>query len=350
MAHIDNHSPFPAELFSFPDLQGQEVLVLVVSVTFDASHGELTPADKQSPIQVADRHFGKPELTSVRREAEVAVEKPFVDVIVNGSAHAPNDRPKERVVVELQVADIHKRLSVTGDRYRGPLGIVTPPEHFVTMPIVYERAYGGTSAEGDKSYACFRSNPVGVGFRNLRSRLPDVATDLPNIENLGRDQETVAGFGAVSRGWSPRLEYAGTYDREWKENQWPLLPHDFDVRHYQAAPADQQSVQIVGGEPVRLVNLTPEGVWDFFLPQVHLPAKLIFDNHAEEALPRLDTIVIEPDERRVYVSLRLKIPVQRNLHLREVSVGDVPNGYVLARVKRKIFLDFGRSHRARVSR
>jgi hypothetical protein len=344
VTHIDNHSPFPVELFSFPDQQGQEALVLVIAATFDGSSGELEPAAKQSPVQAADEHFGEPALTSVRREADVAVEKPFVDIIINGSAYAPNGRPVPQVVVELHVSDIHKHLVVSGDRCRGPLGIVSPAEPFVTMPIIYERAFGGSSGDEveGKKYVHFRYNPVGLGFRNLRSRLPEITTEVPNVEYAtGARADVPAGFGVISRGWSPRLEYAGTYDQQWLEHQWPLLPHDFDVRHYQAAPADQQSGQICGGEPVRLVGLTPEGTWDFSLPELIVPASLIFDGYVEEARPKLDTIVINAAARTVHMSLRLRISLARvGKQLREICLGELSGGYISAKAKRKKYIDF----------
>jgi hypothetical protein len=347
MVHVNNHSPFPAELFSFPDQDGQEMLVLVVSATFEGCQSDLKPADKQAPVQVADEHFGKPEITSVRREADVAVTKSLVDLVVNGTAYAPDGRPAQRVAVELQVADIQKRLFVYGDRFHTPLGTLTPAEPFVTMPIVYERAFGGSSAEGDdRKYIRFRGNPVGLGFRSLHSRVPGITTHAPNIEDAnGTSHEVPAGFGFVSRGWSPRLEYAGTYDQGWIDTQWPLPPNDFDVRHYQGAPADQQSEQISGGERIRLVNLTPDGVWEFLLPQIDLQSRLIFADHSKDVFPKLDTVVIEPDTRRIYMSLRLKIPLLRNVHLREVCIGEVSGGYVLSRVRRKAFFDFGRTRR-----
>jgi len=42
-----------------------------------------------------------------------------------------------------------------------------------------------------------------------------------------------------------------------------LAAGGFDPRFEQAAPADQQSRVIQGGEEVRLVNLTPDGECDF---------------------------------------------------------------------------------------
>ncbi|HAQ24498.1 MAG TPA: hypothetical protein DCQ80_00760 [Pseudomonas sp.] len=49
-----------------------------------------------------------------------------------------------------------------------------------------------------------------------------------------------AGFGIRGRAWAPRLQTAGTYDRQWLDARWPLLPRDFDFAYWNGAPEDQQ--------------------------------------------------------------------------------------------------------------
>src|SRR5688572_2246977 len=170
MAQITNHTPFSTEILVFPDASGQEISLLVISACFTKdSNGLLVPAKTQRPVQVANEHFGDPASTSVRHEADVALCKPFVDVIINGSAYAPGGEPARSVVVELHVADIHKKLRVKGDRRRmwALLGAMSRPRPFLKMPIIYERAYGGTDARSSdpKRHKVHRGNPVGVGFR-----------------------------------------------------------------------------------------------------------------------------------------------------------------------------------------
>jgi len=69
-------------------------------------------------------------------------------------------------------------------------------------------------------------------------------------------------FGPISRIQSPRKEYAGTYDRAWFEQRFPLLPLDFDPRHNQAAPPDQVTPRhLIGDEHLWIRNLyRPEEV------------------------------------------------------------------------------------------
>ncbi|KXU83313.1 hypothetical protein CI15_29925 [Paraburkholderia monticola] len=348
MVSINNRSPFAAELFSFPDLDGQEVLLFVLAATFVCDREQrMIVVSPQPPVRVADEHYGDPTCTSVRFEADVALEKQNVDVIVNGTAYSPGGRPVSSVPVELQVGDIHKLLVVYGDRMRRLGGRPSKPEPFIQMPITYERAYGGYDRhDADPArHRLYPQNPVGLGFRNVRASDPSIATEFPNIEfadgPVGPEFGIPAGFGTCGRGWSPRLQLAGTYDEKWLAQQWPLLPKDFQSLHYQAAPVDQQSRQIVGGEDVLLRNMLPQGDWHLKLPRVNVPVRLFFSDHVERPVLRVDTVILEPDDRKVMLSHRLRIPVRRDRPaLKEIVIGDMSGGWLRAYPLGKQYLDF----------
>ena len=251
------------------------------------------------------------------------------------------------MVVELHAGEIHKKLTVYGNRHRGLRSFFfLKPELFVSMPIIYERAYGGTDDRdaNPKKHKVYRQNPVGLGFRGVHSHDPAIQPDVPNIEYASARprsaRSTPAGFGIIGRGWNPRLEFAGTYDEKWLKTQWPLMPLDFDQRHYQAAPPDQQSTIIRGGEEFQLINLTPDGAWTFRLPRLKIPIHLKFADRLVEMTPRLDTVLIEPDEKRVLLSARIRIAVERDKPpLRSIVVGHVTKGWLTAFAKQKRYLD-----------
>lgn len=342
MIHLENRGAFPAELFSFPDVDGQEHEVLVVAATFvqGAAEGVLVPAVEQEPVRVADVHFGDPALSSLRYEAETAVEKPKVDILINGTAHAPGGHPVERLVVEFEAGDVKKRIQVIGDRFKGMMGS-SVPRPFVTMPIVYERAYGGTARDdgNPKSQKVWRRNPIGIGLPGAVPS-PGVESEYPNLEGApGSPQGEPAGFGPIGRGWTPRIEWAGTFDDAWLKAQWPLLPRDFDVRHYQAAPPDQQAASLRSGDAVRLTNLTPEGTWTFAMPPTDVPIFVLADSGIRDVRMRIDTMVIEPDDTRVRCTYRLKLTPERGRdRIREIVLGDVTPGVLRARHRRKPYV------------
>src|SRR4051812_2851319 len=171
---LENRTPFEASTFVFPDTDGQEVLLIVMKATFAAKEsGNLQLADEPSPIRSSDEYRGDPARSSTLFEADVALFKPFVDVIVNGHAYAQRGVEAREVPVALTIGDVEKTLFVTGDR-----GGSGRPSPFKKMPIVYERAYGGTDDKGGLD----QRNPVGVGYHGARSADPNVQTTLPNVE------------------------------------------------------------------------------------------------------------------------------------------------------------------------
>ena len=352
--YLENRTPYVARILELPDLEGQLCSLIVVKQSFvDDGAGTMVVASEQSPVALADVHFGDPSSTSLRAEAEVALHKPRVDVIVFGRAYAPAGRAVEKCEVELAIGALRKRLAVFGDRRwsRFKLGLrPSRPEPFLSMPIVYERAFGGVvrSEPAGPVQAADARNLSGVGYRGARSADPQVETELPNIEyvddgvGLPSDRPRPAGLGIVSRGWSPRLERAGTFDDAWREQRWPFLPSDFDPRHNQIAPDDQQLPQWLGTEHARLVNLTPEGDWRFQLPSPDVPCLLLFGDRSKRVALRADTIMIEPDVKRVTVTRRYVCASGRGRQeLREVVLGPPTPARLLALRTGKHHIDWG---------
>jgi hypothetical protein len=69
------------------------------------------------------------------------------EVILLGQAHARPGEPVESLLTELAVGDERRQLVVTGDRtwvQNGQSSFPTRPVPFQSMPLVYERAFGGT--------------------------------------------------------------------------------------------------------------------------------------------------------------------------------------------------------------
>jgi hypothetical protein len=135
---------------------------------------------------------------------------------------------------------------------------------------------------------------------------------------------------------------AGTYDGQWLGARWPLLPDNFDDRFNQIAPVDQQSRTIAGGERVRLTHLTPDNLWEFALPRLDVPVHLVYDKGSATGVLRLDTVVIEPDRRRVRMTARLCLVTERGTGLlREIVLGHMTRAWLRGMNARKRYLDFG---------
>lgn len=341
---IDNRTPFAAGSFLQLDADGQENLLTVMSASFCPSDiGELAVAEDQLPVVFSDQPYRDGAFSSLKFEADIAMSKPKVEVIVNGTAYAPGGKPVQEMLVGLRIGSIQKVLRVVGDRSI-TMGNISAPDPFVRMNIVYERAFGGAKPDG----SAYVKNPVGVGFQNalssdssVRSQTPNIYYPTDDIERMRSDAEP-AGFGVIGRGWQPRLKYAGTYDQQWIDAQWPLPPKDFDPQYNMAAPSDQQTQKFAANDQVSIVGMTKSGRLDFRLPEIIAPVHLVYEDRVELVKFVPDTVIIEPDYPRVTLKSRVCTRIERmRPSLVAVIFGHTTPAYVLARRRRKAYLPLG---------
>jgi hypothetical protein len=333
MLQVTNTTPFEVGIDVFADARGADTLYVVMKATFTLGHPGhgLSVAEKQVPILTADVHWGEPGASSLRYAGERHLCKPSTDVLLIGQAHAPRGKPVTEMDVQLSVASLTKSIRITGDRvWRS--GVLSPgissPAPFLTMPLTYERAFGGTHVP-ERGEAVFEPrNPVGRGFRGRRSPSELSGLPLPNLEDPSHsvakagDRAVPACFAPIAPSWAPRKLHAGTYDESWRKHRAPFLPKDFDARYFHAAPADLIAPSYLkGGEPVRLVHLLPEGECRFQLPICTPVIRADIAGTVETPRANLETVLIEPDERRVCMQWRAAAPCDKKvLQVRHVAV------------------------------
>lgn len=328
MWQLDNRTPFAAERCFVRDTRGSEVWLVAVKASFHFTLDGTTHLLEQPPeFSLKPRYVGEPGRSSLQCEVDLVHNKAATDVLLHGHAHAPRGRPAPQVDVMLKVGSQTKAVRVYGDRtwHQRQLGQpqLSAPEPFVRIPLLYERAFGGTdpsaAARGEQG-ATERRNPVGMG---LALSAEDIdARPVPNLEyphapiTSWTDKPPPAGFGPIDRSWSPRVELAGTYDSHWEEERAPLLPLDFDVRFHQCAPQDQQVPgHLKGGEPVTLRHLTPErDEVTFALPRHWFGFLTFFGRETVEHRAELQTVLIEPDVFRLTMTWGTSLPCQNKEH------------------------------------
>lgn len=329
---VKNFTPFQAGRLIYLDRDAAERLVVVLKATFRIIPGKgLTePAEEQEPIVPADEFFGDPAASSIRQEGELGPAKPATDVFLRGSAVAP--RGRARVVdVFFRVGPTSRGARVFGDRVFGRiLGRIAPtePAPFESIPLVFERAFGGRDGEpkGTEQTEWERRNPVGVGFRGARCKKPLEGSALPNIEDpaclLDEPGKRVApvGFMPVGRSWEPRVKYAGTYDERWMATRMPLLPEDFDPRFYNAAPAGLVAPgYLEGGEPVEVSGCTRDGRLAFALPRPRPGAVVRTCDRVEELVLDLETVTVDTERLLVFLVWKKEMRVHEEVgKLREI--------------------------------
>lgn len=312
-----NETPYVAERFVTMDKDGAEVLVLLVKATFELANesvNELSDAE-QFPIELADIYMGEPGNSSIKYEADVGMCKKATDVVLIGHAYA-GKVGDPFVDVSFRLGNINKTVRVFGDRlWEKRLGVasISLPEPFEKMPLIYERAFGGTdiSQSDPNLHECEPRNPVGVGFRAKRSILPIDGLKLPNIEDpkslirtIGDRPEPV-GFSYIAKNWKPRVDFQGTYDDKWLKTRMPLLPENFDDHFNNSAPSGQITKSyLTGGEQVELRNVSPGGYINFRLPQITVQGDTMINANIAPIDINLDTVVIDTDVNRLILLWR----------------------------------------------
>jgi hypothetical protein len=313
---VSNETPWQLAELHAQDEEGAPLLVAVVKGTFEIrADGSCRAAELQLPVFVAGQTWGEDAATSsYKYEPDIAFHKPATDVVVVGHAWARADAA-EPMLVGIELGPVKLVAHVVGTR-RWERAVVgwraTPPEPFEKIPLRWEESFGGGERPGEADACHYEArNPVGKGFCGPGTD-PE-GLELPRIEHpdepLGspRQRRTPRGFGFVSPHWQPRAGLAGTYDDEWQQTRAPLLPQDFDRRYFNAAPGDLISdTYLRGDERGRLLGMTPAGALTFQLPGIPPPTASVYSRRSGASLisMSLDTVIIEPDDRRVQLVWR----------------------------------------------
>ena len=310
MLQLKNETPFVPSIAVFPNQHGIDTLYVTVKATFDLG-ARVDVSQQQQPVRMADEWWGEPGHSSLKYASEIHLSKPSTDVIVVGDACLPGRRPVQQLDVAVSVGDRSKILRVFGDRVweRGFFGInISTPQMFETMPLVYERAFGGVHViNATNNEVLFEEhNSVGKGFAGKRSNKEIEGMALPNLEDPAqlisqpKDRPAPACFGFVAPSWLPRKSFAGTYDADWQKTRAPYLPADFDMRFFNVASPGLQMQQFLrGGEAVEIVNMSPDGPVRFTLPHCELTANIRVAGQVVRPKLALETVLIEPNDKRL---------------------------------------------------
>lgn len=329
MPHVEvrNHTPFAYESLVLTDEEAIPQFVALVQGTFSITDtGDVSLSDEQPAPNIGGEWYGDPATASLKLEPQIAFSKPATDVVLLGHAHAPA-RGATETQVGIRIGPLSKVARVVGDRVlvsRSGVTSVSRPRPFETIPLVYERAFGGWDRRdpNPSKHRCEPRNPVGVGFRasGLDS---DDELPLPNIEYADQpfracgDTPQPAGFGFLAPNWHPRLSFAGTYDAVWAQQRRPLLPRDFDRRFFNAASVGLIAPGYLrGNETVTVIGTTPQGRIAFALPGVLAPECIVeVRGRRRVSLPtRLDTVIVDTDKYLLTLMWRAHLATRNGPH------------------------------------
>jgi uncharacterized protein YjbI with pentapeptide repeats len=240
----------------------KDSLTIVVKGTCDivANGPAVLRAEGEFPI--GDLHVDDDPEKSLAHGSDLAIFKTKADVTLTGSAYAPpsagGSTPAMQVEFHFGVGakGFVRRAAVLGDRYwqKALLAIApTAPESFETMPLTWERAFGGPA---------FEANPNGAGHKGQAGK--DGVSRLPNLEDPAHlvrspgDAVAPVCFAPVAMLWKERWSKLGTYDRRWFKQRWPYFPEDFDWAFFQIAPRPQQLAYLTGDEVFTVIGMRPD--------------------------------------------------------------------------------------------
>ena len=310
---IINYTPFNSKGSVLYDENANQIWVIIIKATYNISNnGFLSLADEQEEVCLFPKYDGEFDSSDMIRDSEMVFEHPGTDIIINGSAHASN---KPHVTVGVTVGEIKKYLNVYGDRYweNSILGLnPSQAKPFSRLSLSYKKAFGGKYYDSNKGeQVFFRSNPIGVGFfRNKREAKDSL---LPNIENINqpitswRKYFQPAGFGCIPQSWEPRRQLAGTVTAEWKKSKAPLWPDDYSPLFHVSAPDGlHHKKPLKGGEQVKLINLSEEGMLNFEIPREFLYVFSIINGSRVRHKTQMDRLIIEPDRKKNHIGLASK--------------------------------------------
>ncbi|MBX3271625.1 MAG: DUF2169 domain-containing protein [Sandaracinaceae bacterium] len=296
-------SPFELGTVLWPLRPGSPLMLLVVKATYELQHGVAARIAKAQDTCSGPRFVDDDPDLSLVYPGDFDPLKPTGECFLVGSCHPPGGRARASEV-RFKCGAIDKRIAVFGDRHwEGSLLTrrASDPEPFTSMPLTWERAFGGSG---------FEPNPFGRGASPIEtpegSRHP-----LPNLERPGAlldgpgarpDPAVVSPIHPTA---AARLRLAGTYDEAWQRDRFPYYPVDLHPDYFLSAPPDQRMrTYWAGTETIGLGHLHPEHAWlECRLPGLRPRAFVERDRAAagklDEIHLKLDTIVVDAERLRV---------------------------------------------------
>jgi len=308
---VRNFTPFVPATFEHFAVSGAVFLPFILKGTFNIRGSELLLSESPAPLNKSDEYYGEVNKSSVRQESDYIPFKPKTDIyFIDPIAYSPNGEPQRKWQVQVTVGKLRKTIQVSGHRQwiRGFSGWkLGEPERCRRVPIRYELAYGGSSKRN-----AFLSNPVGRGYVAPALAHEFAAHQIECAEErvrVGGEHEP-AGLGPIARSWQPRSSLAGTYDDDWVDTKWPVMPDDFLFEHFNCGSAGLVvDGYLSGGELVKCKGLTKSGSIQFKIPDYTV--FILIRCHDGALIPwrcNLDTLAINLEESKCFITWRAQLP------------------------------------------
>jgi hypothetical protein len=298
-----NNTPYPALMFKTGLDNNQFAMSVAVRITYDiAEDGKAAISQNQDwklSRQLWQSDYGPIESDDVFRRGGV-------DIIILGSAKAPNNIPVHSMEVSVKYNNkTINKVVVFGDRFwiKSFLGMeISTPKPFTEMPITLANAYGG-QADWDGVKIPFGNNPAGKGYHYAKEDY--VGKALPNVENPDKlirkytDQPDPVGVACLPQLCEIHMRNNVLFD---KEGQIEKL----DPKFFNAAFPSMIVDKIKDGDRIVVTGMS---VKPFLLK---IPVQKIFMKTSlgeREILKEMyiEQIGIIPDKKQAFITYRCPI-------------------------------------------
>lgn len=303
---LENGTSLAAHLFSGPSEETELGCALLVKATYEIRQGGLEPAnDGQWPI-----HLTPLETPYGTFPGEVANRKPKTDVIVLGRAKPPNGEDVRQMTVSVSVGAFRHALAIFGDRVweRSAAGLrPTEPRPFREVPIVWANAYGGKVATPVFEMPN-TDNPAGKGF--FLDEKDGEGVPLPNVED---PNALIRSPKDVPRpvGWAPYPISGGVRMAKLRSADGTPLPYDVVEPFVMGWAHPDLIVETpAAGARIEVQGLSSGGTITAAVPTFPARVTLVAGEEERNLTPRLDTLIVQAEERRLVVRWRAAAKVE----------------------------------------
>ncbi|HEY6529650.1 MAG TPA: DUF2169 domain-containing protein [Cellvibrionaceae bacterium] len=326
MLQLLNHTPFAAQLALFPNEEGQDTLYVVAKAHFNMA-APLSLCDEQTPPLMEDVYYGEPGISSLKYPGDFHPGKAATDIFMLGHACSPDKKPVYYLDANLTLGPYKKTVRVWGNRtWQG--GVLSAPQPFTHMPVIYENAYGGQHLHAGEVIAGEERNPIGCGFLGRQDvsvfdgqRAPNLDDPYNPLRQLGERPEP-SSFGPRAPAWLPRRGFAGTYDDAWQQTRAPFLPQDYSPQFMNSAHPDLVCKEFLGGGlEAKITGMHPLGELQFHIPALTLRAEITMGGKTHSPQFQLESILLEPNQLRFSLSYKTRLVCDKQaLNIRQVAL------------------------------
>lgn len=297
---LENETAFSAHLFSGPAGETELGCAVLVKATFEIREGRLEPA-AEAPWPIHLEPLATPYGTF---PGEIAPRKPRTDVIVLGRATAPGPEPVRSMTVSVSVGPFRHSLVVFGDRRwersaGGPRA--SEPVPYREMPLTWANAFGGKVQTPVGEWPN-TDNPEGKGF--LADGADAEGAPLPNVED---PKALIRSPRDLPRpvGWGPYPLAGGVRVAKLRGPDGVPLPFG-EVEPWVMGWAHPDLIvdTPAAGTPIVVEGLTRGGPIAAAVPPCPARVVLVTGDERRTLPPRLDTLIVEAERRRLVVRWR----------------------------------------------